>query len=348
MISDDQISIVVQGDIRVNTHQLVAALRKQLPRAEIVLSTFKDQMAHLETSGLSLLVDKLCVSDDPGAMPPTVNSPTAPPNNINRMLVSTKAGLTRATRPYALKLRTDAECNAGLIVSGWEKGIGADDPAYTRKLGFASHFTRHPHGINGYTFHPSDWLTFGRTEQVRAYWDAPLFTEQEATWFDGQPHPEGLTATTRRFRSQFTQEQWLCVNYARRIDYATPAMAHDRRPEVVRAYERFLAQECVVLGVEDIGLLVPKQAWARKSSLQDLDCVSHADWMALAGLAPIDPDREAKRLRARRFRHLIAYGVLFKKWLATQRQKQLRRASTQSNAPAVVPVPKTAQPKHRF
>ncbi|MFN9708181.1 MAG: WavE lipopolysaccharide synthesis family protein, partial [Burkholderiales bacterium] len=101
MIRDDQISIVVQGDIRANTHQSVAALRRQLPRAEIVLSTFKNQMAHLETSGLSLLVDKLCVSDDPGAMPPTVNSPTAPPNNINRMLVSTQAGLKQATRPYA-------------------------------------------------------------------------------------------------------------------------------------------------------------------------------------------------------------------------------------------------------
>ncbi len=346
MIRDDQISIVVQGDIRANTHQSVAALRRQLPRAEIVLSTFKNQMAHLETSGLSLLVDKLCVSDDPGAMPPTVNSPTAPPNNINRMLVSTQAGLKQATRPYALKLRSDAECDAGLIVSAWEKGLGADDPAYTRKLGFASHFTRHPHGINGYTFHPSDWLTFGRTKQVQAYWDAPLFTEQQATWFDGQPRPEGLTVTTRRFRSQFTQEQWLCVSYARRIGYATPAMAHDRRTEVVCAYERFLVQECVVLGVEDIGLMVPKQAWARKSCFQDLDCVSYSDWMTLVGRAPIDREREAKRRRARQFRHLIACGILFKKWLTTQSQKHLCRASNQPKASTVVLVPKTDQPPH--
>lgn len=322
------------------------ALRKQMPEAEIVLSTFKDQLVHLESSGLTLVVDKLCVSDDPGAMPPTVRSPTAPPNNINRMIVSTQAGLNRATRPYALKLRSDAECFACRIVSGWERGLGSDDPTFTRKLAFASHFTRHPHGINGYTFHPSDWLTFGRTEQVRKYWDAPLFTQQEATWFDRQPLPDGLTATTRRFRSQFTQEQWLCVNYARRIGYATPAMAHDRRNEVILAYERFLANECVVLGVDNIGLWVPKQAWARMSSFQDLDCVSHADWMAMAGFAPADPHREARRKQARWLRDLIAYGVLLKKWLtakASKAQGNVTNAGHPSTARAALRPHSTTQ-----
>ena len=114
MIGDDQVSIVVQGDIRANTSRAIAALRNQMPGAEIILSTFKDQIAHLESSNISLFVDKICASEDPGALPPTVRSPTAPPNNINRMLVSTQAGLKLATRPYALKLRSDAECDVGM------------------------------------------------------------------------------------------------------------------------------------------------------------------------------------------------------------------------------------------
>jgi hypothetical protein len=331
MIRSQDITVVLQGDVRPNTGRLLQGLRLQLPQAQFVLSTFADQAAAVRAQGI--VVDRLCLSEDPGPMPPTVSSPTAPPNNINRMLRSTQRGLSCVTTPFVLKLRSDAECSAVAIVQGWERALAGEHPLETARLGFASHFTRHPQGINGYTFHVSDWLTFGRAEVVSAYWSAPPFTAEEAVWFDVQTPPGGLTATARRFRAVFSQEQWVCVHYARRQGYATPSTIHDRRPEVVRDYERFLARECAILGVKEIELLVPKQAWARESRFQDLDCVSLHDWQVIAGHAVPDRARDRLRALARRHRHLIARGVLSRKWLVARWASLTRRPATAAGPP---------------
>ena len=356
MIREVDITIVIQGDVRSNTRRVIDSIRRQVPAATLIFSTFPDQLQAVQDEGIGRLVDHLCVGDDPGALPSTVKSPTAQPNNINRMLRSTQRGLAKVTTPYVLKLRSDAECFVYPIVHGWEVATKELDSTPSRRLTFASHFTRHPHGMNGYTFHVSDWMTFGRTEVVIAYWSAHLFTVEEALWFENQPLPHGLTATTRRFRSLFTQEQWLCVEYARRIGYATPAHAHDRRPEVVQAYQRFLAKECVVLDVQDIGLHVPKQAWAKRSLFQELDCVSHEDWLEIAGHRPPNEKRSKQRAIARKARGLIAHGVLIKKWFQARWRvttppqskstdpKAASPPATHPQQPQAIPYPKSNEP----
>lgn len=315
MIREELITIVVQGDVRSNTKKLLLSIRKQVPHAKLIFSTFANQVAAADRDGIDRLVDRFCLTDDPGPMPATVNSPTAPPNNINRMLRSTQLGLSRVTTPYALKLRSDAECDVLAIVKGWTDALGVADPETSNRLAFASHYTRHPHGINGYTFHVSDWMTFGRTLTVSDYWSAPRFTEEDAVWFDSHPLPPDVTATSRRFRAVFSQEQWLCVHYAKRKGYFTPSSVHDRAPEVVFSYQRFLSRECVILDVDAIRMHVPKQAWARRSSFQDMDCVSHQDWLVMSGRAPVDTKRDQRRALARRYRHQIARAVLLKKWI---------------------------------
>src|SRR5205085_7688012 len=108
---------------------------------------------------------------DPGPLPPTVNSATAGSNNVNRQLVSTQAGLAALRTPYALKLRSDARLGARAIVDLWDD-VRAQDPRPSR-LAAAACYTRHPHGPNGYLFHVSDWVAFGETATLRAYWSAP-------------------------------------------------------------------------------------------------------------------------------------------------------------------------------
>lgn len=314
MISTHPITVVFQGELRANTVRAVAHVRALMPQATLVFATCTKHDGP-EWDRLRQMVEHAVVVDDPGALPPSVRSPTAPANNINRMLRSTQAGLGRVTSSHVLKLRSDAHCDPTRIVAAWNRACLRDGRP---RLAFASRYTRHPQGISGYTFHPSDWITFGRTVDVTRYWSAPLFDEEQACWFDTHDVHDtraGLTATARRFRARFTQEQWLCCRYAAELGYRTPQDAHDRCPAVVNDYARFLAERCLVLDVQDIRLHVPSQAFAERSTFQDLDCVSQADWEVLAGWRPRDRGRELRRRMARLLRHPIARMVLLRKWL---------------------------------
>ena len=82
----------------------------------------------------------------------------------------------------------------------------------------------------------------------------------------------------------------------------------------MRDYARFLAERCLVLDVAGMRLHVPSQAYAERSTFQDLDCVSQADWEQWAGCGPRDRGRERRRRVARLLRHPLARAVLLRKW----------------------------------
>lgn len=316
MIAPIDISIVVQGNVRPNTHRVLAAARHLFPGAQIVLSTFRTE-ADDHVTRLYPLFDALVVSEDPGAQPSTVRSPTAGPNNLNRQLVTTQAGLAAATRLYALKLRSDSEIGSRELVDLWEGQSRRD--GHEERLLFPSLYTRHPNGINGYPFHVSDWLTFGSTDQVRAYWEAPLMPLEVATWFEHRKHGCEATATAERFRALMTQEQWICTAYAGKRGFDVPVHLHDDEPEVVRSYSRFLATHCLIADVERIGLTVPGHAHAVDSRFQRIDCVSHADWVRIhEGVHGGRPTSELGRQLARWARRPILRGLLVRKWIASR------------------------------
>jgi hypothetical protein len=331
MIRDEQITVVVQGDVRPGTPAVLQKIRATAPGARIVFSSFPNLVTDFQRDALAGLVDEWVWSSDPGALPATVRSPSAPRNNINRQLRSTAAGLERVRTPYALKLRSDAQVDVRAIAGLWWREAGV--VGARRRMLFASRYTRHPCGINGYLFHVSDWIGFGTIEQLRDYWSTPDFSQEDAAWFETRPHRPGSTATSRRFRARMAQEQWIACNYARRHGYEVPDFLNQRSPSLVASYRTFLARECVIADARQIDLLVPAHAWAERSLFQRLDCASHEDWRrhatALAGgRMPVEP----LRWLARSVRHAIARGVLIRKWIKARRSES---ASTGNEFPGV-------------
>ena len=185
MICTGPITVVFQGEMRANTLLAVAQVRTALPQSTLVFATCTRHDGP-SWQQLQQMVDRVVVVDDPGALPPSVRSLTAAGNNINRMLRSTQAGLKLANSSHVLKLRSDAQCDPTRIVAAWNQAWLRDGRP---RLAFASRYTRHPQGITGYTFHASDWMTFGLTDAVVHYWDAPLF--------DAESRRAGSTPTTR-------------------------------------------------------------------------------------------------------------------------------------------------------
>lgn len=311
MIRDVDIGIVIQGDIRKCTPEVIRSARSAFPGSTILLSTYRFAGAMPDT--MLEMLDGLVASDDPGGLPSTVISPTAPQNNINRQIVTTQAGLKLLETPYVLKLRSDTTIAHRGVVDAWEteaRAAGRGDRISVPHL-----YTRHPDGINGYLFHPSDWVQFGRREDVASFWDAELMPEAVARWYETRRHEPGATATARRFRARMTQEQWLATQYAQRLGYEVPEYLHQRTQQLSKSCRQFFGRHLQILDTPSMGITLQAHSWALSSLFQKLDCVSNRDWHRLcraeASRAQVDP----LRMLARKARYPIAKGVLVRKWI---------------------------------
>lgn len=346
MISPIEITVVMQGNVRPETLGAIHSVRAVLPGARLVLSTFPQD----GTEVWFPLVDDIIVSEDPGALRPYTVSRHATPNNLNRQIVSTQAGLARVTTPYTLKMRTDCVLAADTFVRLFE-AVKAADPKRHRLIA-SSYFTRHPCGISGYLFHVSDWFIFGETGWVRDFWNVELMTADDASWFDSRPHRCGSTPAARRFRARFTPEQHICIAYAAKRGYETPKYLNDRNAFLVADAKRFLVNEFIIDSPKGLGFVLPKYAHLPSSLYQEFDCVSHADWRELFdSLVSQDcyqqttPNvssivkRKTLRWIARRLRHVLSAGGFARRWL---HQNWGTHWATRSSAdPSSDPSPQT-------
>lgn len=305
----NQLSIVVQGEVGPATELALSSYRTSAPEAQLILSTYEHCAQTVRTLQSRGFVDVLVINADPGALPPTVKSPTAGANNLNRMLVSTQAGLARADRELVLKVRSDAQIDPVRAMQRWS--TEGDD----QRLLFASRYTRHPFGINAYLFHVSDWITFGRLDKCRQYWAAPLMDPADATHFEHEPMPDRATATARRFRARLTQEQWICTHYAKSIGYDVPSRLAQRDPQLVQQYIDFLANECIVCDRESIGLSLAKHERAFHSLFQRIDCLSESEWQAFQ----FDSVSRKKSTAGMRFPTFAMRGVIARMFLLGKR-----------------------------
>ena len=95
-------SVTLQGSVdQTDTPKCINSIRKWLPGAEIILSTWEGS----DISGLDY--DILVLNKDPGAVLMKEHLPKKKYLNVDRQIVSTQNGLKKATRKYALKIRSD-------------------------------------------------------------------------------------------------------------------------------------------------------------------------------------------------------------------------------------------------
>lgn len=176
MIQSNEISVVVQGPVvgilskeeRVSatTAEVLRSVRAIMPDAELILSTWRGQ--ELE----DLDYDEIVLSDDPGASCDRSLSSSA---NILRQIRSSQAGLSRATRRYALKLRSDTSLTSSAFLACWEnyRSKGMKPVVFDERILVSAIFTPNPlHCPSPYWV--SDFFAFGRREDVQKLWDIPF------------------------------------------------------------------------------------------------------------------------------------------------------------------------------
>lgn len=309
MISPSDITIVFQGNVSAGTggdsfRNCLEITRATLPGARVILSTWLDT----KVPG-SIDVDELVRSEDPGALPP-IKFDDVGSNNINRQIVSTLAGLRKVKTKYAIKLRTDSYLEHDGFLKNYIK-FNEQFPSGSDRILTSSFFTIDPFVFEHMPFHTSDWFHFSTTSELIKYWSRPLVTLAEATFYENNRHARHSSYLDKKFRTMLAVEQYLCVAYANRSGYNTPAFHNDCRKVVLMDFQRFLASQFMILDPWQAGFKLPKYKWAYTSNMQSMNCIMFLDWYRLCTkLFPEkDSDRELSLAAKKRHRQKIRVGL---------------------------------------
>lgn len=270
MIDSIFISVIVQGHISQQyTSKCLYSIRRLLPQAEIIVSTtdaFCDRQ---------LDCDCLVQSPDPGAE--LIDRKNKIYNNVNRQIVSTKAGLEKSTRPYSLKFRSDITLNSIEWLKYFKKYDEMSPPTHFKnRVLICDYYTRNPRVIAA-PFHPSDWIMFGRTEDLKNYYAIELQSKKEILWFDYFPKKSPVFA---HMLSRYAPEQYLCIQYLKRFQNVSFKAYYDTSKNNIRETERFFAENMVILDYKNqLGITFEKYNPNRYK--ESCSLIHHKDWLRL-------------------------------------------------------------------
>lgn len=185
MIKSEEISIVVQGAIdKTETIKCLKSIKKYLPNAEVILSTWEGS----DVKDLNGLYNVLVINKDPGFGYYYKTETKVKLNNLNRQLYSTQEGLKRATKKYAMKVRSDIIFTNNTFLNFFDKYQKRIDEykLFERKILTSAVCSRFL--FNDYikedriktvnlAFHVSDWWFFGLKTDLEKYFAVSLVKE---------------------------------------------------------------------------------------------------------------------------------------------------------------------------
>lgn len=268
MIDSKDISVVVQGPIYQNiTEYCLESIRKYLPNAQIILSTYKN------SNLTNLKYDILVENEDCGNYSADLYDKRY--NNTNRQIMTTKSGLVYCNRKYTLRIRTDLSLSSAKFLKYFAKLSFITDTKYkvfNKKIIVLTLFTRHfiGNGSKRYEtpFHISDWIQFGLTEDIKKVWDIPLQQEPDfSRYFETKPERQKFEFGTRTWK--FPPEQYLWLNVFSKHDkkvYMKDLL--DYNEEIIKLSESYIKNNFIILRPNDFSIEMDKY---NLQKLQDFD-----------------------------------------------------------------------------
>ncbi len=261
------ISVIVQGGISpALTAECLVSIRHLMPDAEIILSSWEGS----DTVGLE--ADHIILSDKPESF--LYDDYTKKANNVNFMLRSTLAGLKKATRPYALKIRTDFKL-IGTDMLHYLARYEKSDPTYRlfqRKIIACSFFSRDPRTAKtALQYHPSDIAFFGLRDDLINLFDVPHMQKED----------EFYTQIQSRYFNRYVPEQHLFINCLKKnnhtIDYDSQIDPNEKHIELT---ERYFASNFIFLSWSEFGIQAPDKFY-ELASFSYMSCISYVEWQHL-------------------------------------------------------------------
>lgn len=180
-VTDADISVVVQGAISSATKECLHSIRRILPRAEVILSTWEG------ADVTDLDYDKVILNHDPGSNGLIRRFPHPQIHNVNRIIISSREGIKAAERRYCMKIRSDMRIDSDAFLkyyNQYSQYISPDAPVYRRIMaeGLASNAD--------IDFAVSDWWYFGLRHDIEKLFDIPLAEVEKTPYFEREENKE--------------------------------------------------------------------------------------------------------------------------------------------------------------
>jgi hypothetical protein len=259
-IDSSEISIVIQGrfiaegegsvDVA-ETNHVVDTWRHLLPDAQIIVSTW-EQPQHVSSA-----VDAIVISQDPGVTVPKCAINLL--NNVGRQILSTKAGLKKADRQFAIKTRTDIKPLGTGFISLFleERPRHSGYQLFDMPVVTCTFCTLDPK-MTRMSMHVSDIFHFGMTPDLLKLWDIPV---PPALSVDSLKHDYGFDhfgMIVKAADCLLRPEQYI---FLKLIQITRPEIqlihSFDENLQARREGECYLFNNFTVRPAEDVGVRLP-------------------------------------------------------------------------------------------
>ena len=237
MVNFEEISVVVSGPVifvennegRFNATSLgCKSIRKRLPGAEIVFSTWENE----DVSEIDY--DILVRSEDVGGGSQNDGG------NINRQICSRRAGIKAASRRFVLAMRSESHILRTDLLKYWGK---YEDYSSDTEWCFLSHRVIIPAVMppsRAKVFHMGDWYYFGMKEDVLDLWDINY-------WVPG------------RFNQQkndlfYNAHRYVITEFVRKHHKLSFENREDINQTNIEICEKVIANNFVITGFEEYGI----------------------------------------------------------------------------------------------
>jgi hypothetical protein len=266
-IASSDISVIVQGPVHsTQTKKTLQSIRKNLPDAEIILSTWENS----NLDGLDF--NTLVLNKDPGTKLIKAYKSKKIFDNLNRQLISTQEGLKKATKKYTLKLRSDLIISNTLFLDNFD-GFEARTSEYKlfeHKVLIPMLFTRHNYRVEKnkkveMPFHISDWWFFGLTTDIKTYFE-------QTELVDNSVFPEYFNLVSNiekknpygKLKNKFAPEQYFAYScFARAYKDIYMEDAADVNGELMCKFKKCLLNNFIVLDFKHSGIYSNKYCFSK-------------------------------------------------------------------------------------
>lgn len=250
MIESREVSVVIQGPVRNATKACFDSVRRILPNAEVIFSTWE----HENLDGLE--PDRLVRSILPPAFPQHRASGTL--NNLNRLIRSSKAGVELAERTYVLKIRSDLILDNDKFIQNFDLyPARGSRSVFSHKVIVPLTFSRREYRRWPVPFHLSDWAAFGFREDIRNIF-LPVEEVKEpefAEYFLNRKVQTPFGTTTYRM----APEQYFCYSvFLHAFDDLVMKDASDASNELIRVADDFVVSNYLILNYDNTGWRIDK------------------------------------------------------------------------------------------
>lgn len=258
-IDTKDITVIVQGAVdKLNTPLCLAGIRRNIPDSEIILSTWEGSEA------TELDCDMVLFNKDPGGVQDKFQKNFV--NNTLRQLLSTQNGVERASGKYIMKIRSDLIFRSCAFLKYFEC-FGSRDERYelfSHRVIFSAFFSKKfvssPIEDQPVPFHISDWIAFGKSEDIRFLYDIPLPEEPMNSWYLSINKYIGVKTDLLHASHQYAPEQYIFYHACKK-NFPNIQFEHylDYDRANIMISEKIIANNCIILDPKQFKFICGKE-----------------------------------------------------------------------------------------